>query len=476
MGVTHAHSHSEKDGQLKQQAVTTNPDALPRGFPCSLQSDLLQWNEQVIQKDQFGKWKLILLNAEKFHAGNVAILKRGKDVVLIDSGCAKNHEKLVKKITKQDYAPFFLVNTHAHPDHTGANNEMVEEDAIVLAHRNAREHMVRDPDLKESGLPVVTFGRSMSIYAGDQRMRLIGLAPGHTDGDLAVWVPDLNILHTGDIFMSSDYPMIDARSGGTILGLIRSINRVVRISDKDTVVIPGHGDLAGRKQLVQYQKMLRNVSEDVREYKDKGLDVEAVKDLDLTKKYDKKWGQGDLISGRQFVGFVYNTLPEQKASSSKRLVSSNSFKEQDIENDDAEFIGLFSKQATLVLGDEGQALLSLDLKQIVDKTLDSVGIDGLTGMPLRDHSSGKDLIDSVDLCSQVQLGFGLKKATPEESSDVLEGRLEGVNVRKNVVELQFVFDAADLTDKHYLGLAQNESIELEDVRIVQAYASSEAVV
>ena len=138
--------------------------------------------------------------------------------------------------------------------------------------------------------------------------------------------------------MSSDYPLIDANSGGTILGLIRSINRVVRISDKDTVVIPGHGDLAGRKQLVQYQKMLKNISEDVREYKDKGLDIEAVKDLDLTKKYDKKWGQGDLISGRQFVGFVYNTLPDQKASSSKRLVSYNSLNKQDSENAAAEFV------------------------------------------------------------------------------------------------------------------------------------------
>ena len=476
MAAHHVHPHSGNDGQLKQQPVTTNPDALPRGFPCRLQTNLLQWNEQVVQKDQFGKWKLILLNAEKFHAGNVAILKRGKDVVLIDSGCAKNHEKLVKKITKQDFAHFFLVNTHAHDDHTGANDKMVAEGALVLAHRNAREHMVGYEVLGEDGLPDVTFGRSMSIYAGDQRMRLIGLAPGHTDGDLAVWVPDLNILHTGDIFMSSDYPMIDANNGGTILGLIRSINRVVRISDKDTVVIPGHGNLARRKQLVQYQKMLINISEDVREHKDKGLDVEAVKNLDLTKKYDKKWGQGDLISGRQFVGFVYNTLPEQKASSSKRLISYNSFKHQDNENAAAEFVSLFAKNATLVPGDKGQALLSLNLNQIVDKTLDSVGIDGLTGIPLRDHVSGKGLINSADLCSQVQLDFELKKASAEESSDVLEGRLEGVNVRKKVVELEFVFDAADLSDESYLGLAQTESIELEAVRIGQTYACSEAVV
>lgn len=97
MGVNHAHSHFGNAKSLKQLAATANPDALPAGFPCSLQTDLLKWNEQVIKRDQFGKWKLILLNAEKFHAGNIAILKHGTDVVLIDSGCAKNYEKLVKK-------------------------------------------------------------------------------------------------------------------------------------------------------------------------------------------------------------------------------------------------------------------------------------------------------------------------------------------------------------------------------------------
>ena len=307
----------------KQLAETTNPDALPAGFPCSLQTDLLQWNEQVVKKEQFGQWKLILLNSAKFYPGNVAILKRGKDLVLIDSGCAKNYTKLVEQITKKDYSPFFLVNTHAHPDHTGANEVMVEEGAIVLAHHNAREHMVGYGVPGESGLPVVTFRRRMTIYAGDQRIRLIGLAPGHTDGDIAVWVPDMNILHTGDIFMSSDYPLIDANSGGTISGLIKSISRVIRRSNRDTVVIPGHGDLASRKELIQYRRMLRDVTKNVEKYKDMGLDIESVKNLNLTESYDHQWGQGDLITGRQFVGFVYNTL-EDKAEHFHSHTSSTS--------------------------------------------------------------------------------------------------------------------------------------------------------
>ena len=146
-------------------------------------------------------------------------------------------------------------------------------------------------------------------------MRLIGLAPGHTDGDIAVWVPDMNILHTGDIFMSSDYPLIDANSGGTISGLIKSLKKVIRLSNRETVVIPGHGDLAGRKQLVRYRKMLRDVKKNVEYNKDMGLNLESIKDLNLTKKHDRKWGQGDLITGRQFVGFVYNTLEDKAAHS-----------------------------------------------------------------------------------------------------------------------------------------------------------------
>ena len=106
------------------------------------------------------------------------------------------------------------------------------------------------------------------------------------------------------------------------MSLIKSISRVIRRANQDTVVIPGHGDLANRRQLVQYRRMLRDVKKNVEKHKDMGLDVESVKDLNLTEKYDHKWGQGDLITGRQFVGFVYNTL-EDKAEHFHRQASSN---------------------------------------------------------------------------------------------------------------------------------------------------------
>ena len=94
MAAYHDHLVSSGgDENHDQPASASNLEGLPQGFPCSLQPDPVQWNEHVIELDQFGDWKLIVLNAEGFHAGNVVILKRRKDLVVIDSGCARNYKK-----------------------------------------------------------------------------------------------------------------------------------------------------------------------------------------------------------------------------------------------------------------------------------------------------------------------------------------------------------------------------------------------
>ena len=465
------HSHSVNKEHPDDHAAVENPDALPKGFPCVLLNDSLQWNEDVVELDQFGKWKLILMNPERFQAGNIAILKRGKKIVLIDSGCARNYEKLVKKVANKDYAPFFLVNTHAHPDHTGANVEMAGEGAMVLAHRNARQHMVRYGLPGEPGLPILTFRRRMTIYAGKQRMRLLSLAPGHTDGDLAVWVPDMNLLHTGDVFMSRDYPLIDSNSGGTILGLIRSVNRLVRRSDRDTVIIPGHGDLAGRKELVQYQNMLVNVTDDVQYHKNLGLDLESVRDLNLTKKYDKKWGQGDLITGRQFVGFVYNTLPDATISPSKRELPGHKAHDHDSEEPEVCLSHLFAKRATLEVGEKGRASLSFDLNDRDEGRFDAGVQDRLTGLSSSKTWSAPDLVSDNGTAPSALFSFELRGPADDERFLTLDGRLKRTSFDDDRMTIEVAFDADDFRSEHHSdlasGLASDGVIDLASVRIDQ---------
>jgi len=306
----------------------SNSDALHVGCgaqpPTSAEDKTpFQWNPQErIKRPGLGKWQLSLYNAERFHAGNVTLLQRGKKFIVIDSGCSRNYALINKKLARKKNASFFLINTHAHPDHTGGNEQMARQGAIVVSHRNAREHMIRYQIPKKPGLPVVTFDKQIELHAGNQKIDLIGLPPGHTSGDIAVWIPGLNILHTGDTFMSEDYPLIDLNTNGTIGGLIRAVSIMIKRINADTTVIPGHGNLANKNDLKQYRRMLRNVSSEVEKYKNEGFDVEAVKDLELTQKYDHRWSKGHLISGRQFVERVYKSLPESannRSNSALRL-------------------------------------------------------------------------------------------------------------------------------------------------------------
>ena len=484
MAANHDHLVSSGGSENHDQpASASNLEGLPKGFPCSLQPDPVQWNEHVIELDQFGDWKLIVLNAEGFHAGNVVILKRRKDLVVIDSGCSGNYKKIIKKIAKQEDSPFFLINTHAHPDHTGANLQMVEEGAIVMAHRNARIHMVGYGLPGERGLPVVTFGRRMSIYPGNQHVNLISLPAGHTDGDLAVRIPELNILHAGDVFMNGHYPLIDSDSGGRILGLIKSVRRMIRMSNSDTVVIPGHGDLANRRRLVQYRNMLNDVTEDVRELKGLGYSLEDVHARHLTRRYDQEWGQG-LISGPQFVRFVYNTLPnynnifaghsaaEKRSVHSDGVVSGDPGCKKRTRDRDFESFTLVTGRTTLRAGDDGDVLLRTAIKRAHLNGAKISKVDGLTGVSWSDLLANSGQASLSDFCSSIQLNEKPAKSWTASAGEFLEGRLKGVSPRKKLVELEFVFDADDLSDERYPGLAQNELIELEAVGIGQACACS----
>ena len=213
--------------------------------------------------------------------------------------------------------------------------------------------------------------------------------------------------------------------------------------------------------------MLRNVSADVQEYKSQGLDVESVKDLDLTKKYDKKWGQGDLISGRQFVGFVYNTLPKQKAKPSKRSLPGKGMNGQHAKANMNSSTRFFAKKATLVMGDRGKAALSFDFNERADDQFDLSERDALTGLSSSKALPTRDFV--VGNGADPQASFSFELVNPSDRVDLvnLDGRLKRATFDGDLMEIEVVFDADDLSLGHYSALATDGAVELESVQIDQ---------
>ena len=205
--------------------------------------------------------------------GNV-ILSIGNDgIILVDDQYAPVTEKLKSVIANITNKPIkFVINTHLHPDHVGGNEKLGEVGAIIVSHDNVRKRLSSDqffefinqtiPALSEKGLPIITFSDNMTFYQNDDEIRITHLDNGHTDGDSAVYFTKNNVIHVGDDFSDRSYPFMDLSTGGSIDGLISSLQSILSMINNDTKVVAGHSGISNQTKVKDYVDMLI----DVREY------------------------------------------------------------------------------------------------------------------------------------------------------------------------------------------------------------------
>ena len=110
-----------------------------------------------------------------------------------------------------------IINTHAHPDHAGANREFASA-AVIIAHENTKTHIARMDGYagaNAAGLPTTTFNDRLSLLEGPDRIELYYFGPAHTDGDVIVVFPATGVAYVGDLFPAKAVPVIDTEQGGS---------------------------------------------------------------------------------------------------------------------------------------------------------------------------------------------------------------------------------------------------------------------
>ena len=133
--------------------------------------------------------------------------------------------------------------------------------------------------------------------------------PAHTDGDTFVHFPESNVLHLGDVFRTTSYPIIDVYNGGTLAGTIEALNLAISLAGPETKVIPGHGvEVVGRQELIQFRDMTVDISERVRELIAEGKTLGDVMEARPTAAYDEQWGQVASWTANDIVPIIYNQL------------------------------------------------------------------------------------------------------------------------------------------------------------------------
>jgi glyoxylase-like metal-dependent hydrolase (beta-lactamase superfamily II) len=238
--------------------------------------------------------------------GNIAVSTGPDGVLMVDDQFAPLADKITAAIAQLDPGPIkFLLNTHWHGDHTGGNAHFGKK-ASIVAHANVRQRLASKSDTAKEALPVVTFENGASVHFNGEEVRLIYLGPAHTDGDAIVHFTKSGVFHLGDQFTNRRFPFVDLGSGGDIAGLLKNIDSILSKIPGDAKIIPGHGPLATRGDLVAYREMLVTTVDLIKKAQAEGKSAADVKAAGMPEKY-KDWGTG-FINGSRWLEIAYNSL------------------------------------------------------------------------------------------------------------------------------------------------------------------------
>ena len=254
----------------------------PKAEPATTQAAETPSKPNITSQDLGGGFYMLL-----GPGGNIGVSTGADGVYMIDDKFSRFGQEIIDVVaTLSDKPITYVLNTHHHGDHSGANAEMKAVGATVVAHDNVRSRMGmtymniargQEQKARDASLwPTLTFSDEMTLWFNGDEVRAIHVPAGHTDGDTIVHFVEANIIHLGDNYFRGMLPFVDVDSGGTIQGMIKAQQIAFDLADTDTKIIPGHGALATKTNLGESIKRLQAIHDRVKARKEAGESLEAI--------------------------------------------------------------------------------------------------------------------------------------------------------------------------------------------------------
>jgi len=258
-------------------------------------------------------------------SGGRALALFGPDgVLMVDSQNRQVAEKTLAAIRSFTNAPIkVLVNTHIHGDHTGANAFFARQGALIFSQDNLRAEMAQPPRRANgepapapdmAGVPVVTYHYSpaapgqpaITFNMNGETVDFIPMMPSHTAGDTIVRFRNANVIYIEDFYRNFGYPFADQANGGSIKGMLDAIDLIEKLADSNTTLVPGHGTLVKKTDLLPYRAMLVDIMTKVSALRGQGKSLNDVLAAHLTAPYDTTT-QGDTQQSKdRFITEAYD--------------------------------------------------------------------------------------------------------------------------------------------------------------------------
>ena len=251
--------------------------------------------------------------------GRAAVLFGPDGVLMVDTQNRQVAAKTLAAIRTFTKAPIkMVVSSHAHSDHTGGNAFFAKQGAIIIGQENLGYEMSPRPgqanaEFDKAGLPVVTYTYdpkkpgtpALTVHMNGETVDFIPMMPSHLGGDTVVRFRNANVIYIEDFYRNFGYPYADQANGGSIQGMLDAIDLFGKLSNDKTILVPGHGHLIHKSELLPYRKMIVEVRDKVTQLKKSGKSLKDVLAMDLTKPYDTGTDGDTKQSKDRFLSEVY---------------------------------------------------------------------------------------------------------------------------------------------------------------------------
>jgi glyoxylase-like metal-dependent hydrolase (beta-lactamase superfamily II) len=227
----------------------------------------------------------------------------------------------------------FVINTHAHPDHAGANEQLAAAGtpvsgrgvtlvgagqtsrAEIIAHELVLHRMSGtsgEPATPATAWPTTTYSYPQKeFFTNGEALQIVHQPSAHTDGDSLVFFRRSDVIAAGDVYSTETYPMIDIERGGSIGGVLDGLNRLLALAisgektEGGTMIVPGHGRVSDEADLVEYRDMVAIVRDRIQTMVAKKMTLDQVKATRPTLEYDGLYGSARGWTADQFVEAVF---------------------------------------------------------------------------------------------------------------------------------------------------------------------------
>jgi cyclase len=234
---------------------------------------------------------------------NVLALPGPEGALMIDGGLAANASALLDAVRAATGATrvHTLINTHWHPEQVGANEAVGTAGGIILAHEKTKVLLsstvysaigftTRVAALPQAARPTKAVRGDGSFEFGGQQIDYGYMPAAHTDGDLYVFIPKLNLLAVGGVMSASEWPLLDYKNGAWLGGRVRAVERLATLVKPDTRVVPAAGKVMTGADVLRQRDMFQKFFSTMIGFLNKGLGPEDMADRKPLKEYEAEFG------------------------------------------------------------------------------------------------------------------------------------------------------------------------------------------